>query len=96
MSFPVRFSTQAAETYDAIIAQLNIRWGTKFVERFEQQVTQTIGLISASPTLYALADFGMDVRRCVLHKNCSMFYRVYETHITILYFWDNRQAPLFD
>jgi len=95
MNLPVGFSVQAGETYDAIIEQLNARWGSKFVNQFEQKVTKTIVLISASPTLYPLADFGIDVHRCVLHKNCSMFYRVHSTHITILYFWDNRQDPLF-
>ena len=95
MNLPVGFSVQAGETYDAIIAQLNARWGKKFVGQFEQKVTKTISLISASPALYPLADFGIDVRRCVLHKNCSMFYRVHTSHITILYFWDNRQEPFF-
>ena len=94
MNLPVRFSTQAGETYDAIIAQLHNRWGKKFTDKFERKVTKTISLISASPTLYPLADFGMDVHRCVLHKNCSMFYRIHATHVTILYFWDNRQEPL--
>jgi hypothetical protein len=94
MSLPVRFSVQAAETYDAIIAQLNARWGAKFVGKFEHQVTKTINLISDSPTLYPLTDFGMDVHRCVLHKNCSILCRVHSTHITVLYFGDNRQEPL--
>jgi len=35
MNLPVKFSVRAGETYDAIIAQLNARWGRKFVERFE-------------------------------------------------------------
>jgi hypothetical protein len=83
MNLPVRFSPQAGETYDAIIAQLNASWGKKFTDKFEQKVTKTIGLISVSPTLYPLADFGMDVHRCVLHKNCSMFYRIHATHVTI-------------
>jgi hypothetical protein len=63
MNLPVKFSVRAGETYDATIAQLNARWGVKFVNEFEQKVTKTIGLISASPTLYPLADFGMDVHR---------------------------------
>jgi hypothetical protein len=45
MNFPVKFSVRAGETYDATIAQLNARWGTKFVDDFEQKVTKTIGLI---------------------------------------------------
>jgi len=94
MNLSVRFSIRAGETYDAVIAQLNARWGEKFVNRFEQKVARAIGLISTSPTLYPLADFGIEVRRCVLHKNCSMFYRVHQAHITVLYFWDNRQDPI--
>jgi hypothetical protein len=95
MSLPVRFSIQAGETYDAIIAQLNMRWGKRFVDEFEQKVARATILISESPMLYPLADFGMDVHKCVLHKNCSMFYWIDLTEIVILYFWDNRQDPLF-
>ena len=94
MSIPVRFSVRAGETYDAVISQLDKRWGKKFVEEFEKKTAKAVSLISESPTLYPLADFGMDVYKCVLHKNCSMFYRVHLTHVTILYFWDNRQEPL--
>ena len=94
MSLPVRFSGRAEETYEATIEQLDTRWGQKFVDEFELKVAKSIRLISESPTLYPFADFGMDVHKCVLHKNCSMLYRIRPTHITILYFWDNRQEPL--
>jgi hypothetical protein len=48
MSLPVRFSIQAGETYDAIITQINMRWGKRFVDEFEQKVAKATILISNS------------------------------------------------
>lgn len=36
-----------------------------------------------------------EIRKCIIHKDCSMFYRIYDTQIIIIFFWDNRQDPMF-
>ncbi len=40
------------------------------------------------------AEENTEVRKCILHKNCSMLYKVYDEIIVIICFWDNRQDPL--
>jgi plasmid stabilization system protein ParE len=94
MSFNVRFSPKAEETYSALVSQLHQRWGDKFVVKFENKIRKSINTISTSPYIYPIAEETTEIRRCLLHKNCSMLYKVYDDVVLIVCFWDNRQDPL--
>jgi plasmid stabilization system protein ParE len=94
MSFEIRFTPESEETFDAVISQLRDRWGEGFVNKFESKISKIINAISETPHLYPIFDENTEVRRCVLHKNCSLLYRVYGNTVLIVCFWDNRQEPL--
>ncbi len=95
MNFEIRFTPEAKETYYSVIEQLRQRWGDNFVKKFENTVVKSVNTIAISPFLYPVLNEKTGMRRCVLHKNCSMFYSIYENCIMIGYFWDNRQEPLW-
>lgn len=90
----IRFTPEAEQTYRALIDQLQSRWGDKFVMKMEAKVEKVLSQISISPLMYPVADETHQLRRCVLHKNCSLFYKVYDGYILVAWFWDNRQSPL--
>lgn len=94
MALPVRFSPESEETFEVVINQLKKRWGNSFVAKFKVKVGKSLKAISRNPYLYASADEQREVRKCVLHGNCSMFYKVGSDYIMVLYFWDNRQEPI--
>jgi plasmid stabilization system protein ParE len=94
MSFEVRFGPESGVTFDAVVKQLLERWGEKTVLQFEAKVRGCIKTLSSNPYLFAIANHEMELRKCVLHKNCSILYKVYETEVLIVAFWDNRQQPL--
>lgn len=94
MGLPIRFSFESEETFKVIIQQLQERWGEAFVIKLKAKVIKNLKSISKNPYLYAIADEEREIRKCVLHSNCSMFYKITETQIMILYFWDNRQQPI--
>lgn len=94
MALPIRFSPESEETFEVVIHQLHERWGEKYVAKFKAKTTKSLNTIANNPYLYAVADPASDVRKCVLHNNCSVFYKIQDQYIMILYFWDNRQAPL--
>ena len=96
MIWEIRFTAEAEETYDAIIAQLDERWGEKFALKFEARLEKVLNQLSESPFLYPIVYEAMEIRRCILHKNCSLLYKVAEKQVVVLCFWDNRQEPLFD
>ncbi len=96
MSLDIRFTIEATQTYFAMVAQLRERWGDKFVIKFEDRVDKSLKIISESPYFYPLAEENTELRKCLLHKNCSMLYKVFADKIEIFCFWDNRQDPLIN
>jgi len=94
MSFELIFTPEAEETFDAVITQLQQRWGEKFVDKFEKRVSDCLDTIANTPFIYPVTEENQGIRKCILHKTCSMLYKVDEHKIIIICFWDNRQEPL--
>ena len=95
MIFEITFTLEAEETYSALSKQLEQRWGKRFVEKLESRVSKCLNTITSSPHLYPIIQETTEIRKCIIHKDCSMFYRIYDTQIIIIFFWDNRQDPMF-
>ena len=96
MSLEVKFSPRAEKTFEDIVIQLRNQWGEKFVNKFKDKVSRSLEIISLTPFIYPIAKENEELRKCVLHKNCSMLYRIKNDIIEVLYFWDNRQDPLIN
>jgi len=94
MSVRVIATPWAEETFTLLTNQLRQRWGDGFVTKFETKVEKCIRTIVMSPYIYPVIEENMELRKCVLHKNCSMLYRIVEEGVLIVCFWDNRQDPI--
>lgn len=44
--------------------------------------------------MFKSTELNINVRVATLNKQCSLFYKVTETTIVLLFFWDNRQEPI--
>jgi plasmid stabilization system protein ParE len=95
MNYDLKYSPEAFETFDNITEQINARWGDKYVDEFKHRSVKMIETIRESPFAFQSINGNNNVRRCVIHKNVSVFYEVKDTSIDILFFWDNRQDPIF-
>lgn len=95
MSHTVYWTDEARETFDAIVITIEDKWGFKQASVFVKRVQQVLSLIADQPLLFK-ASFAQNLRQAFISKQTSMFYEVNETTINILFFWDNRQEPLFN
>lgn len=93
--FEIVFSEKANSTFLSIQEQLLERWGDDVVIEFEKRTLKIIETISVSPFIYQSTEINLSVRKAVIHKNCSLFYKVSEQKVVLLFFWDNRQEPIF-
>ena len=93
--FEIVFSKRANETFDLIQLKLLERWGTASVIKFEQRTMLVLEAISNSPFMYQSIEIDSEVRKAIIHKNCSLFYRINGQKIVLLFFWDKRQDPMF-
>jgi plasmid stabilization system protein ParE len=95
MAFNVIFSDEAIETFQSIGQQIQVRWSEKEVNEFRKRAYKVVDIISVYPLIFQAVNKTENVRKAFIHENCSMFYSVNSTHIEILFFWDNRQDPIF-
>jgi len=93
MTLPVAWTDDAQETFDLTVNQIESKWGIRIAENFVRDTHKIISLISTQPYLFS-ASFTSNVRKAVISKQTSMFYEIHSTHISILFFWDNRQEPI--
>jgi plasmid stabilization system protein ParE len=93
MSLVVAWTEDAQETFQHTINQIETKWGIRSAEKFSRDTNKIINTITKQPYLFK-ASFSQNVRQAFISKQTSMFYEVHSAHITILFFWDNRQKPI--
>ncbi|MNJ97672.1 hypothetical protein D3C87_154250 [compost metagenome] len=94
MSFILKFGSKAGISYQSVTAQLYERWSEKVALSFEAKVKKHLRTLTENPYLYQVIDDELLLRKCVVHKNCSILYRIYDKDVLIVCFWDNRQECL--
>ena len=95
MIFEVLFTPESEETFDAISQHLLSEWGMKIVLEFQAEVSARVKILSKSPFIYQVIDEALQIRKCPIHRNCSIIYRIMEKKVEVICFWDNRQESLF-
>jgi plasmid stabilization system protein ParE len=95
MTYSLKYSPLALETLNDIAAQVNNRWGEKYAIEFKNRAVKVVETICTAPFIFQTINSKIDVRKGFIHRNCSVFYEVRDTTIEILFFWDNRQDPIF-
>lgn len=95
MNHNLYWTEEAHDTFDYIVLTIEEKWGVEQAGVFVKRVKKVLQLISQQPYLFK-ASITNDVRKATISKQTSVFYEVAEASIIILFFWDNRQEPLFD
>ena len=94
--YKVVFSDTAVDTFEAIFDQIESRWGERTAKKFETKAFRTLDILSKKPLIFKGIKAHSNVRKGLIDKNCSFFYEISSSQIQILFFWDNRQEPLFE
>ena len=96
MSLSVVFTDDATEMLLLITGHIENRWSKKEAEKFLKKACKTINLVAGNPYMFKASVLKHDIRIGFISKQTSFFYKVQDTEIIILFFWDNRQEPLFN
>jgi plasmid stabilization system protein ParE len=91
-SYPVFWSPRAKSEFAEILTYIEIQFGTETAADCVLHVESIIENIATFPKM--LPSFGQhDIRKAVVQKNLTLFYRFHREQIDILKVWDNRQDP---
>jgi plasmid stabilization system protein ParE len=93
MSLQIFYTPRSKETLSLTYHFIQNKFGKRSADAFLHNAEKTIKLIAGQPFMFKASDFDENVRIAFISKQCSLFYRVSDTAIHLLFFWDNRQEP---
>ena len=94
MGLEVSFSEEAYETLYAVLDFLEEKWGKNYSKKLLSNIYRKIDLISENPFIYEQTSIP-GLRKANISNYTSLLYRLHNNEIRVMFFWDNRQEPLF-
>ena len=86
------FSPRAKIRLENILDYLISNWSVKTKDNFLTKLDRTVSLIQTSPKLFPKAQFE-NIRKAVVTKQITIFYRINKDTIEIITLFDTRQNP---
>jgi len=93
MGKPVKLSSRAEDDFACILEYLNNQWNASVASDFILKVDKCIALIQQNTKQFPFLNKKFQIRKCVVTKHNSIFYRDTKSRIEILRLYDNRQNP---
>jgi plasmid stabilization system protein ParE len=96
MSLIITFTDDATETLLSVAYFIENKWSIKQADEFLDKTYKVLDLVAQQPYMFKASSIKNNVRIGLISKQTSFFYEIKENEIIILFFWDNRQEPLFN
>lgn len=90
----VEFSITAEKRIDDIVNYLENVFSEKVKFNFLKKLHLSINAIKIDPKSFPISEYNITVRKCVVTKQTTIFYRFNSKKITIVSVFDTRQNPL--
>ena len=87
------WSPLSEKDFASILDYLQTNWNDKVVSDFIEITEGVIGQIASNPTQFPVINKKKQVRKCVITKHNTLFYRDRKENIDILRIFDTRQDP---
>ena len=93
MPKPIIWSNLSEKDFDNILDYLDKNWGQKVAANFINLTENIVNQISINPRQFPICYKRKKVRKCILTKHNTIFYRDGKINIEILRIYDTRQNP---
>jgi hypothetical protein len=90
----VVWSDEAKTMYELIIDDLLTKWPLEIALKFEQNTTELVDLLKQNKQLCPISNY-KKLRKCIIHTNVSLIYRLKGKTIEIITFVINKDNHPF-
>ncbi|WZL88509.1 type II toxin-antitoxin system RelE/ParE family toxin [Salinimicrobium sp. 3283s] len=91
--YSIQWTSHALSELAETIDYLQKNWTDRELKSFSQELDNTLQLISKNPELFPASKSRKSIRRVVVAKYNSLYYRINKDSVEILSFFSNRQDP---
>ncbi len=93
MALSIRYSNRALSEYESILEYIIQHFGLSKAIEVDSYFENLIFQIAKNPWMYPVFDVKRNIRRCVISKQTSLFYRISEKRIELVSFRGNLMNP---
>ena len=93
MNREIKLSLRAMKKIDNLLIFLENAWSAKVKQDFIQRLNKSLHQIQKLPDSFPESDKVKSLRKCVVTKQTTIFYKYSDTTIYIVTIFDNRQNP---
>ena len=93
MNRKIVISKTAERKLDKLFEFLITEWSVKVKTEFIKKLDSSIEIIKNQPEIFPESKKGKSLRKCVLTKQTTLFYRYNSKRINIVTIFDTRQNP---
>ncbi len=93
MVIKVRYSLRARHEEIELLEGIVNRFGQEKAKEIYNRIEKVLDHISRMPKMYSLSNKIKGLRKCVLSKQTSIYYRIEKEHIEVVSFRINRKNP---
>lgn len=86
------WSKEAVADYHENIEYLLEEWSESVAINFIEEVESVIDIIEKQPEIFPMSDH-QSVRRAVIRKQITLFYKIIDNRVYLLRFWNNYKDP---
>ena len=93
MAKNVIWSPAAEKDLETVLDYLQSKWSNQVLNRFVNKIDDNIGLIIDDPKIFPLINHRLKIRKSVITKHNTLYYRETAKSIQIVRLFDSRQNP---
>lgn len=87
------WSPDSERDLETILEYLSSGWNPSVSSRFLDLIEKVLVQISINPRQFPIIHQTLKIRKCVLTKHNTLYYRNKRNHVGLLRIYDNRQDP---
>jgi plasmid stabilization system protein ParE len=89
MDFKLIWSQESINNLEEILDYLITNWSQKEVTRFKKKLARQIDLIIQFPKMFPVSIYNAELRKAVLSKQTTLFYKIKGNEIYLVYIFVN-------
>lgn len=91
--YKIFWTNHALWELEQTILYLEENWTSKEIENLAIKIEETILFLSQNPQLFQIVDTKKHIRRAVVLKHNTLYFRINKKNVEIVSFFSNRQNP---
>ena len=89
--FKVYWTDEAINNLESILYYIKNKWTQRELDQFKIKLGRLIKLIEVNPELFPLSKYNRLLRKAVLSKQTTIFYKLSGKIIYLVYLFNNKQ-----